>query len=155
MRRWRRTRRPSRSAPTRHCCTDATASCKLHGMRETSLYPAVKRFLETAGFCVKGEVNGCDVVAVEDGDQQRLAIVEMKRGLNLDLLLQAVERIRDPDDKRHWINRMTTTGRSTYRAVLTQARKRQRDMAGDLTASDLLGLERTLERINGHLREAG
>jgi hypothetical protein len=26
---------------------------------------------------VKGEVNGCDVVAVEDGDQQRLAIVEM------------------------------------------------------------------------------
>ena len=67
-------------------------------MRETSLYPAVKRFLETAGFCVKGEVNGCDVVAVEDGDQQRLAIVEMKRGFNLDLLLQAVERIRAADE---------------------------------------------------------
>ena len=66
-------RRPACSAATRHCCTDATASCKLHDMRETSLYPAVKRFLETAGFCVKGEVNGCDVVAVEDGDQQRLA----------------------------------------------------------------------------------
>jgi hypothetical protein len=69
----------------------------LHKMLETSLYPAVKRFLETAGFHVKGEVNGCDVVAV-DGEQQRLAIVEMKRGFNLDLLLQAVERMRTADE---------------------------------------------------------
>ena len=67
-------------------------------MLETSLYPVVKRFLETAGFHVKGEVNGCDVVAVEDGEQQRLAIVEMKRGFNLDLLLQAVERMRNADE---------------------------------------------------------
>ena len=67
-------------------------------MRETSIYPAVKRFLETAGFCVKGEVNGCDVVAVEDGDQQRLAIVEMKLGFNLDLMLQAVDRMRTADE---------------------------------------------------------
>jgi hypothetical protein len=30
---------------------------------ETSLYPPVKRFLENLGFEVKGEINGCDVVA--------------------------------------------------------------------------------------------
>ena len=47
---------------------------------------------------MKGEVNGCDVVAVEDGDQQRLAIVEMKLGFNLDLMLQAVERMRGADE---------------------------------------------------------
>jgi hypothetical protein len=67
-------------------------------MLETSLYPAVKCFLETAGFRVKGEVNGCDAVAVQDGEPQRLAIVEMKRGFSLDLLLQAVERMRSADE---------------------------------------------------------
>jgi hypothetical protein len=67
-------------------------------MPETSLYPAVKRFLEAAGFCVKGEVHGCDAVAVQDGEPLRLAIVEMKLGFNLDLLLQAVERMRLADE---------------------------------------------------------
>ena len=67
-------------------------------MLETSLYPAVKRFLEAAGFRVKGEVNGCDAVAVHDGEGLRLAIVELKLGLNLDLLLQAVERMRAADE---------------------------------------------------------
>ncbi len=71
-------------------------------MRETSLYPAVKRFLEAAGFRVKGEVNGCDVVAVQDraaqdGEPPQLVIVEMKLGFNLDLLLQATDRIRAAD----------------------------------------------------------
>jgi hypothetical protein len=67
-------------------------------MPETSLYSAVKRFLETAGFSVKGEVNGCDVVAIRDGDPRQLVIVEMKLGLNLDLLLQAIDRIRVADE---------------------------------------------------------
>ena len=67
-------------------------------MLETSLYPLVKRFLETAGFRVKGEVDGCDVVAVRDGEPLQLAIVEMKRGFNLDLLLQAMDRMRIADE---------------------------------------------------------
>jgi hypothetical protein len=67
-------------------------------MLETSLYPIVKQFLETAGFRVKGEVNGCDAVGVQNGEPQRLAIVEMKLGFNLDLLLQAVERMRTADE---------------------------------------------------------
>jgi hypothetical protein len=37
-------------------------------------------------------------VAAQDGAPQRLAIVEMKRGFNLDLLLQAVERMRTADE---------------------------------------------------------
>ena len=67
-------------------------------MPETALYPAVKRFLEATGFRVKGEVDGCDIVAVQDGEPSRLAIVEMKLGFNLDLLLQAVDRMRAADE---------------------------------------------------------
>jgi hypothetical protein len=67
-------------------------------MPETALYPTVKRFLEAAGFQVKGEIHGCDVVAVQAGEPVRLAIVEMKLGLNLELLLQAVDRMRAADE---------------------------------------------------------
>jgi len=67
-------------------------------MLETALYPTVKRFLEELGFQVKGEVNGCDIVAVRDGAPPRLAIVEMKLSFNLDLLLQAVDRVRAADE---------------------------------------------------------
>ena len=38
-----------------------------------------------SGYHVKGEVNGCDAVAVKDDEPQQLAMVEMKRGFNLDL----------------------------------------------------------------------
>jgi hypothetical protein len=68
------------------------------GMSETSLYQPVKRFLESAGFCVKGEVRGCDIVAVRDDEDLRLAIVEMKLGFSLDLLLQAMDRMRVADE---------------------------------------------------------
>jgi hypothetical protein len=72
-------------------------------MPETLLYPVVKRFLEAAGFQVKGEVNGCDVVAVRDGPVQdgqklKLVIVEMKLGFSLDLVLQATDRMRAADE---------------------------------------------------------
>ena len=67
-------------------------------MSETSLYPAIKRFLEVAGFEVKGEVRGCDIVAVRLGEALTLTIVEMKLGLTLDLLLQATDRSRVADE---------------------------------------------------------
>jgi hypothetical protein len=67
-------------------------------MTEVSLYPAVKRFLEAAGFDVKGEVIGCDAVAVRIDAAQTLAIVEMKLGFNLELLLQAADRMRAADE---------------------------------------------------------
>ena len=67
-------------------------------MSETSLYPAIKSFLEAAGFEVKGEVRGCDIVAVLLGEALTLTIVEMKLGLNLDLLLQVTDRSRVADE---------------------------------------------------------
>jgi hypothetical protein len=67
-------------------------------MSETSLYLPVKRFLESAGFDVKGEVNGCDAVAVRADEPLTLAIVEMKLGFNLELLLQATDRMRAADE---------------------------------------------------------
>jgi hypothetical protein len=67
-------------------------------MSEVSLYPAVKRFLEAAGFDVKGEVKGCDIVAVRMDEPRTLTIVEMKLGFTLELLLQATDRTRAADE---------------------------------------------------------
>jgi hypothetical protein len=60
-------------------------------MKETELYPALKRFLEGRGFTVKGEIGPCDVLAVR-GDEEPL-VVELKTSLTLGVLLQAVERL--------------------------------------------------------------
>ena len=67
-------------------------------MPETSLYPAVKRFLEAASFDVKGEVKDCDIVAVRAAEGLTLTIVEMKLGFTLDLLLQVTDRMRAADE---------------------------------------------------------
>ena len=60
---------------------------------ETTLYAAVKRFLEAQGFAAKGEVVGCDIVAVRPGEPPLLVICELKLQFNLDLLLQAADRM--------------------------------------------------------------
>src|SRR5213593_2695390 len=59
---------------------------------ETALYPPVKRFLENLGFTVKGEVGGCDLVALSCDDPPIVVIGELKLAFNLELLLQAVDR---------------------------------------------------------------
>lgn len=38
-------------------------------MNETSLYAPVKRFLESLDFAVKGEIGGCDIVALREGSR--------------------------------------------------------------------------------------
>ena len=60
-------------------------------MKESDLYLPVKRFLESQGYQVKGEVANCDIAAVRDDEE--LVVVELKLSLNLDVLLQAVERL--------------------------------------------------------------
>jgi hypothetical protein len=60
-------------------------------MKETDLYLPVKQFLEAQGYEVKGEVRGCDVVAVRG--EEAPVVVELKLALNLNLILQAVDRI--------------------------------------------------------------
>ncbi len=59
---------------------------------ESSLYLPVKRFLETLGFEVKGEVCGCDLVALDMGSPAAVVIGELKLTFTLELILQAVER---------------------------------------------------------------
>jgi len=61
-------------------------------MQETSLYVPVKRFLESLDFTVKGEVGGCDVVGLRDGEPLVVVICELKLQFNLELVLQAVDR---------------------------------------------------------------
>ena len=59
---------------------------------ESSLYLPVKRFLERLGFEVKGEVCGCDIVALREGASVAVVIGELKLSFTLDLVLQAVDR---------------------------------------------------------------
>ncbi len=85
-------------------------------MAETSLYPPIKRFLEQSGFDVKGEVHGCDVVAVRADAPRVLTVVEMKLGFSLELLLQATDRLRLADEV--WMAvPATTRGRDRDRRV--------------------------------------
>jgi hypothetical protein len=59
---------------------------------ETRLYSPVKRFLERFGLEVKGEVCGCDLVALDRGTPAALVIGELKLSFTLELVLQAVDR---------------------------------------------------------------
>lgn len=59
---------------------------------ETTLYLPVKRFLENLGFSVKGEVGGCDLVALNGSDPPLVVIGELKLVFNLELVLQGVDR---------------------------------------------------------------
>jgi hypothetical protein len=59
---------------------------------ETALYAPVKRFLEAQGFEVKGEVCGCDLVALRGEEPPVVVVGELKRSFNLELVLQGVNR---------------------------------------------------------------
>ena len=66
-----------------------------------------------------------------------------------------IERIRDPQDGRRQLNRLTASGRSTYRSVLKGARLRQQAMTEDWQADEIRTFETALDRIIAHLREIG
>lgn len=61
-------------------------------MQEISLYAPVKRFLEGLGFTVKGEIGGCDLVALSEASPPVVVICELKLQFNLELVLQGVDR---------------------------------------------------------------
>lgn len=65
---------------------------------ETDLYLPVKRHLESLGLVVKGEVKGCDLVGLSDGEPELLVIGELKRAFTLELVLQAVDRTAAADE---------------------------------------------------------
>lgn len=58
---------------------------------ESDLYAPVKALLEGQGYVVKGEVRGCDVVAVRGTEPP--VVVELKRAFGLGLVLQGVDRL--------------------------------------------------------------
>src|SRR6478736_9446748 len=60
---------------------------------ETSLYGPVKRYLETLGYTVKGEICGCDLVAIRGDEPPLIVIGELKLGFNLELVLQGINRM--------------------------------------------------------------
>jgi hypothetical protein len=59
---------------------------------ETDLYLPIKRHLERLGLEVKGEVCGCDLVALSNGSPELVVVGEMKQSFTLELVLQAVDR---------------------------------------------------------------
>ncbi len=70
--------------------------CEKHIMQfknlaEIDLYAPVKELFAEKGYTVKGEVNHCDLVAQFEG--KPLVLVELKKNLNLELFLQATERL--------------------------------------------------------------
>ncbi|WP_313528481.1 DUF2161 domain-containing phosphodiesterase [Shinella sp.] len=88
---------------------------------ETSLYLPVKGFLEKAGYVVKGEIGGCDLVGLSADDPPVVVICELKLSFNLELILQAVDRAAVSDEV--WIAaKVSAKGRGR------EADKRYRDL---------------------------
>jgi len=77
--------------------------------KETDLYPPVKAFLESEGYEVKAEVNGCDVVASKPDAPN--VIVELKVLFTLDLVLQGIERQKMSDDVYLAVQKPDTPGK--------------------------------------------
>lgn len=88
---------------------------------ETSLYLPVKDFLEEAGYTVKGEVGGSDLVGLSDDDPPVVVICELKLSFNLELILQAVDRAAIADEV--WI-----AARVSARGKGREADRRYRDL---------------------------
>src|SRR5436189_2522941 len=90
--------------------------------RETSLYVPVKRFLESLGFDVKGEICGCDLVALR-GDEPPLVVVgELKLAFNLELVLQGIDRMAACDQVWLAVRIASRGGRERDRRVLKLCR---------------------------------
>ncbi|WP_069043883.1 DUF2161 domain-containing phosphodiesterase [Agrobacterium sp. RAC06] len=88
---------------------------------ETSLYLPVKVFLEQAGYTVKGEIGGCDIVGLSDEDPPVVVVCELKLSFNLELILQAVDRASVADEV--WI-----AGRVSAKGKGRESDRRYRDL---------------------------
>jgi len=63
-------------------------------LTETDLYEPLRDYLVAQGYRVRSEVKNCDITATRDDD---LIIVELKKGLTVDLIAQATDRQRITD----------------------------------------------------------
>jgi len=60
-------------------------------MKESDLYLPLKQYLVSQNYEVKGEVCDCDVVAIRNDEPP--VIIELKLSLNIDVLLQSIDRL--------------------------------------------------------------
>ncbi|MCL2198954.1 MAG: DUF2161 family putative PD-(D/E)XK-type phosphodiesterase [Defluviitaleaceae bacterium] len=81
---------------------------------ETDMYDPIKTLLTTQGFIVRGEVKGCDIAAVKDGE---LWVIEMKLSANITLIYQAMERQTATPHVFIAIPRPRRTNEKTFRAL--------------------------------------
>lgn len=105
---------------------------------ETSLYLPVKGFLEKAGYAVKGEIGGCDLVGLSEGDPPVVVVCELKMSFNLELVLQAVDRAKASDEV--WIAARVSAkgrGRETDRRYRDLCRRLGIGMLGVSDAGDV------------------
>ncbi len=58
-------------------------------MKESELFPPVKKLFESLGYRVNAEVKDCDMTAVKDDE---LIVIELKKNLSVILLAQALDR---------------------------------------------------------------
>lgn len=75
-------------APARH---GGVTGALGQAMQETELYPAIKAYLEAAGYSVKAEIGPADVMAIRDGAEP--VIVELKTAFSLALFHQGIARL--------------------------------------------------------------
>ncbi|WP_087001503.1 DUF2161 domain-containing phosphodiesterase [Rhizobium sullae] len=108
---------------------------------ETSLYLPVKGFLEKAGYIVKGEVGGCDIVGLSIDDPPVVVICELKLSFNLELILQAVDRAAVSDEV--WI-----AARVSAKGKGREADKRYRDLCRRLGIGIIVGSVSPMPRSN-------
>jgi hypothetical protein len=103
---------------------------------ETNLYLPVKRFLEGLGFNVKGEIGGCDIVALSRDAPPIVVVGELKLAFNLELVLQGVDRAGKCDEV--WLAvRSAPSGRGRERDP--RVRKLCRRLGFGLLAVDARG----------------
>jgi len=84
------------------------------------MYAPVKTFFADLGFEVKGEVKGCDMVLTKDG---ALIVIELKTGINLKLIFQALERQKITNQVYIAVPRMKNTRSKLYRNTLALVQK--------------------------------
>lgn len=79
-------------------------------MLETDLFAPVKHYLESHGYAVNAEVKDCDVIATRNNE---LVVIELKTSANMQLLIQATDRLKITDsvyvaipkatgNRKHW-----------------------------------------------------
>ena len=98
----------------RHRRPDSTQAAPGDLALETSLSAPIKAFLEGLGFAVKGEIEGCDLVALSADEPPLVVVCELKLSFNLELVLQGVERAASADEV--WLAaRLSKTGKGRER----------------------------------------